>query len=393
MAIERLIHCVGLSEEDIAHLRLLLRSARKQSRDVWNWGSEARADLVVVNQRRLLGDSARRRALQREIACAQVLETDDQKPAGPFLRKPFKREAVVALLNSVGRSEVAAQEVDSWSDPYQEMDLGEVDLSELEADRPGSLDAGAHRTNGAAGPATAGPMPPDLPLPEPSRPGAESQYEKQATAALATMVALPEPVARPPADDMARKPRIEVVAASSREDRAEDIDADAEYPLIDYLQKKLLREPARIALPGVPSLMIDASEQLFLAQGALSALESYARHPLRYGNWQRLTPGELDAFRRSTFTKPCVSLIWMCSFIHSRGFLSKKFDSSGTFRLVNRLNLAQDYPRAFRVGAQMTTPRRLHEIARLSTIDIDEVFNIVNAYDAIGYVEGTLRGS
>src|SRR5580698_8233561 len=102
MSTQRIIQCVALSEEDLAHLRLMLRVARAQLRDSWSWGNEASAHLVVVNPRRLVGDSARRRAQQRQVACVQVLEPNDPKPAGMFLRKPFKREAFVLALNSVG---------------------------------------------------------------------------------------------------------------------------------------------------------------------------------------------------------------------------------------------------------------------------------------------------
>ena len=37
MATTRIIDCIGASDEDIAHLRLLLRSSIIHLRDVWRW--------------------------------------------------------------------------------------------------------------------------------------------------------------------------------------------------------------------------------------------------------------------------------------------------------------------------------------------------------------------
>jgi hypothetical protein len=50
-----------------------------------------------------------------------------------------------------------------------------------------------------------------------------------------------------------------------------------------------------------------------------------------------------------------------------------------------------DFPNAARIGSFMLKPRRLDEIARESGIDLMEVFDVVNAYEAIGYLEWTHR--
>ena len=81
----------------------------------------------------------------------------------------------------------------------------------------------------------------------------------------------------------------------------------------------------------------------------------------------------------------------MDSFIHSNGFLSKHFDPGGDYHLTKRLDFSLDYPRAYRVGALMNVPRKLHEIARVSAVGLAEVFDVINAYEAIGYVEWTPR--
>jgi hypothetical protein len=85
--------------------------------------------------------------------------------------------------------------------------------------------------------------------------------------------------------------------------------------------------------------------------------------------------------------------MWMDSFIHSNGSLSRRFDPEGTYRLTKRLDLSNDYPRALRISAQMSNPRKLDAIARASGVDIAEVFDVVNAYEAIGFLEWTRSGA
>ena len=83
----------------------------------------------------------------------------------------------------------------------------------------------------------------------------------------------------------------------------------------------------------------------------------------------------------------------MDSFIHSNGSLSRRFDPDGTYRLSKRLDLATDYPRALRISAQMNQPRKLDAIARASGADLAEVFDVVNAYEAIGFLEWSRQGA
>jgi hypothetical protein len=78
--------------------------------------------------------------------------------------------------------------------------------------------------------------------------------------------------------------------------------------------------------------------------------------------------------------------MWMQRYVTSNGYLGSHLDPAGTYRLTDWLDIEQDYPRAFRIGANMLNPQRLDEIARISGVAIAEVFDVVNAYEAIGYV-------
>lgn len=130
----KFIDCIGASDEDIAHLRLILRTAATQLESPWRWGPELKADIIIVDTRSLIGDSAFRRTLQRGIACAQIIEADAPEPDCRFLRKPLRREDVVGLLNGIGGSTIAPLTFLTQGDDFFDMDLGESnDAAELPA--------------------------------------------------------------------------------------------------------------------------------------------------------------------------------------------------------------------------------------------------------------------
>ena len=345
-----IIQCVGVTEEDQAHLRLLLRSARKQMREDWVWGLDAahgganvagarmsgatsEADLLLMGRRGPVDDTTKaslpdgQRASQAGVASAQLIDADEPAPAGLFLRRPFHRDAFAALLNEVARS---------------------VAESAATSDQ------------------------------------AEAAHE--VVAPLAAQ-------AGPTAHDAQNLPRAEddphPPSSKATEPTA---DENAMHALLRYLPKRMLGGPAQIALPGAPPLVIDPEARMFWADGLLPTLEPYAREPLRFGDWKHLGGAELEDACKSTVARPFAYLIWMDSFIHSRGILSRRFDPEGTYCLSKRLDLANDYPRALRISAQMNQPRRLDAIARASGADLAEVFDVVNAYEAIGYLEWTRHG-
>ncbi|MBS0213216.1 MAG: hypothetical protein JSR26_08585 [Proteobacteria bacterium] len=359
MGKQQIIQSVGTNDEDTAHLRLLLRVVREELEDEWAWGTEAKANLVVVDPIRLIGEAAMRRANQRGVACVQLIGESDPKPAeGLYVRRPIGRAAFVAVLNLVSKGGPVAQVSEEWHDEFSELDLGGIDVAVLDSIQssvvPGSATAAADAepppVQTVAPPVAA----PAAPAPVPT--ATESAVHKQLDGMLGGEV---------------RK----------------HIDPKARYPLIFYLERGVFSGPARIELPGIPALVLDPDEQVFLARGLLRMLEPYASEPLKFGDWKLLGDPEWEHVRRTASARPYVRLKWMDSYIHSDGFLAKHLDPNACYRLNNRLDLAGDYPRAFRVGTHMTVARKLHEVARMSAVGLDEVFNVINAYECIGYVE------
>jgi hypothetical protein len=394
MASKRIIDCIGASDEDMAHLRLLLRTARIHLRDEWRWGAEDQADIVVVDPRSLIGDSALRRTLQRGVACARLLAENEPGSEGRHLRKPFKREDLVSLLNGIGASTVVPLSIVTQGDDFFDLDLGEPDLADVatidwspptdivlrrsEAEQEHEEFATVFRRDPTADK-------PQFLMPETLGADVGVEYIGETTARSASRAdAAGNRFTREGLDDSFIDP-------SFRRDMELREDENATYPLREYLETALIGGPARIALPGAIPLVVDPKERMFHAQGRLPALEPYCRQPLRLGDWQRLVSSELAALRMQYPARPYLRLIWMERYLNSDGYLSSHLDPGGTYRLTRWLELAQDYPRAFRVGANMMTPLRLHEIARASDVGLAEVFDVVNAYEAIGYVEWARR--
>jgi hypothetical protein len=390
MSTQRFIHCVGTSEEDTTHIRLLLRLVQTQVSDGWAWGAEAKADLVIVDTRRVVGDTALRRAGQRGIPCVRIIDEKEPTPGGLFLRKPLQRDAFAALLARVESGSVDTEEPEAsdWDSGIADLDWGMIDLSALEADHPGAQ-------LGYGPPTHAGETHTDLELAE----IADLSAHLIDMVATATTVAGSEPDR---ADEVAASGAAHVETSSAADAKfaqveeayipREVIDPNATFPLVYYLEKGVLEGPSRIVLPRRGPLVIDPATQMFWAQDSLSMLEPYFRELLRFGDWERLDGMELERARGGMAVRPFKHLIWLDAFVHSNGFLARRYNMNGDFRLTNRIDLSADYPQAVRVTTCMSgAPKKLHEISRDSGVGLEQVCDIINAYDALGYVEGTRR--
>ncbi len=391
MTITRIIDCIGASDEDVAHLRLLLRSSIIHLQDAWRWGAEAKADLVVVDPRSLVGDSALRRTQRRGVAWAQVIGAEDPTPDGRYLRKPFRREEFVALLNGIGQgSGVLPMQLVTQGEDFFDLDLGEsldedvntpdFDISLLRSEREREQDAFEalfHRDPLEDSPQFL--MPESLEEETPVQLILDSTARSQSQAA---------DHGNPFQQGDGSGGFVDPEYRRNESSRADELQL---LPLTGYLQPGALGGPAVIGLPGVPELVLDPKNEMFHSEGKLSELEAYFRQPLRRSAWKRLINAELARWRDRAPGKPYLRLLWADRYVNSGGYLAKHLDPGGMFRIKRWLELANDYPRAFRVGANMGAPRRLADIARTSGVPLVEVFDIVNAYDAIGYLEWTRR--
>ena len=79
--------------------------------------------------------------------------------------------------------------------------------------------------------------------------------------------------------------------------------------------------------------------------------------------------------------------------LRSNGCLGTHLDPGGTFKVQRWMSIYGEYRKQYRIATMMLRPLRLHEIARKADAKMTEVFDVVNAYDAIGLLEWEPRKS
>jgi len=330
----RTLAAIGLSDEEAAHLRLLLRAAAGELDHAWRWGEEHSADLLVVDLGTFAGQMAHTRALGAGLRCA-VIADEPPAEAERVLRRPLRRADLVVLLNGAAHARARDPAIGAHGADFYTRDLDD----ELPA-------AGA-----AAEAAPAG--------------GLDELLRHQPAE-------LRRPGAPPPPAAGAR-PR-----ASASEETCD---------LRTFLDGDRLRAPARFALPGAPPLVLDPKHRVAHAPASLRALEPYCRARWPLDAAQPLTSVELAAVRSEQPALPYARLIWLHVLVHSGGRLAPHLDPGGTFRLTQWVEMDRDLARPFRIASALLRPARLHEVAAAADAPMDEVFDVVNAYAAIGLIE------
>jgi hypothetical protein len=144
---------------------------------------------------------------------------------------------------------------------------------------------------------------------------------------------------------------------------------------------------------GLPRLVIDPAAGHYHANAPLSRLEPYFLDPLKPAEYRQLPSSRLEEMRGTAPGRPLVHLHWMSALLRSNGCLGAHLDPGGTFKVQRWMSVYGEYRKQYRIATMMLRPLRLHEIARKAEAKMIEVFDVVNAYDAIGLLEWQPRAS
>lgn len=338
---EKVIACVGMGEPELAHLRLLLRACTSDLHAAWRFGDETSPDLLVVDTRHFAGEMAYTRARGAGIRCAVFSDAPDAD-AELVLQRPLQRANLVELLNRVAAGD-ARPEVSAADEEFYVRDLG-IGMVEPRA--------------------TAGEV----------ASGLDDALSAQPKELRGEDVAEPT---RRASDVPARR-------YATRESMLEET---ALRPMREYLGGELLRGPSRIVLADAPPLVFDPKHRMAYVAGGLHSAESYARSRWRLCDWVPLKSSELARVREELAPLPYSKLIWLDVLLHSGGRLARHLDPKASYRLIQWVEVDANYGWVFRIASAMLQPMRLHEIAAASSANMADVFDVVNAYDAIGLVE------
>lgn len=370
---EKTLALIGVSDHEAAHLRLIMRKAAPDLDHRWLWGEEGSADLLVIDAQTFAGQMARTRA--QGAGMRHAIFSDERVDGdGLVLRRPLRLADVIALLNEAGGAVLHQPEIQANDAGFYTRDIGD-DHGESIAPRPGPAFDGGQAVAGLD----------DMLRPQSldardalDRVQTRPPVIPAGTAATlsTTREAMQKPESMPPRKYATRSAML----------------ADTTpHGLRAFMDGDLLGGPARYALPGSAPLVLDPKFRVAHAPAGLSALAPYCWRRWRPCDWQPLTSTELIEVRGSQRTFPYERLIWLDVLLHSDGKLAPHLDPGGTYRLAHWVQIDHDMSRYFRIASAMLQPMRLHEIAAASGAPMGDVFDVINAYDAVGLIEWEAR--
>lgn len=182
-------------------------------------------------------------------------------------------------------------------------------------------------------------------------------------------------------------------AQPRRDDTREDDDTRANFLDIQYerpctpLDALLKRGALLIRRAGLPPLLVDPVTDLFHSAARMCELEPYFLDPLEGHEYQRIGGTQLAALQSEHAGRPLARLRWLNAFLRSNGYLARHLDPSAHYRLKQWLPLDNDYRKQHRIALTLMREAPLHLIARSAKAKMADVFDVVNAYDAMGLIE------
>lgn len=375
MRSEKTIAVVGVADEDVARLCLLLRQILPRLEARWRWGVESRADLVIVNPSSFLGMMGWTRAIAAGVRCALIQPTETQQ--GDYhLSRPFVVTELEAALNSVSRESARPANIEPYLYDFYYSEMGSAAHARKpvpkETEVPQGIDeylrAHPDRNTGLDG----------IQLP---------QFNSLRRPMLAPRIDTPTS----PAVWRLEPARQSRGGLSLLHDRNEVLQTP--HSLWAYLTGDLLSAPSRLDIVDGPVLVIDPVNRVFHCDALLRSLQLHCDVNTRIADWKPVTGQELQRVRRELPAQPYSKLLWLDALKHAEGRLATHLDPGGMYRLTHWLDIDDSLPRQQRIATCMVQAHRLHEIAELSRTSVTDVFNTVSAFESIGYVEWSVRSA
>jgi hypothetical protein len=398
---ERIIDVVGCSEQELARLRLLFRMGAARFRSRWRFSDSEPPDLMLVDPQTPIGAAAREIAHQvgRTSICIVDLGVEDD--ADWALRRPLKLDAIVRMVNllcaaappptpAVAKA-AAPVKILAQGENFFDLDLGDADTGSTSGDDglPGIRlpeivrGFGAHDVDALF---RRDPNANNTEVLLPHRLRDDTAIEHTEAPTLRTTARQDGTEGRIGTGERQLSPNID---PSLRRNFQADTRA---HPLVDFLTKSILGSPSRIQIDGLPALVLDPVNRCYHAKADLPALELYCLQDLSREAFKPLTSAELTEVRISQPAKPWLRLQWLARYLVSEGRLSCQLDPGGKFKLERSIELARDYPTAYRISTTMLRDMQaLHEIAKHAEASMTDVINVVNAYEAVNLLEAQLR--
>lgn len=408
----KILAAVGANDETIAHLRLLLRMGATRLRHDWHWGTELEADFVVVEPGTLAADTIQTHCQAAGIPFAVMCEQNAVVVQGMALRRPLKLDQIVAVFDAAGASSAGSAEVQAFGDDfYTTQHLGEdvptgSDAADVWAAHERNMDS-APRPRSApvqdldhllygdplAEPVELGPLVPEGtevdPIEQPRTARSERSRHNADERMAATLIGVSTVDVAPIVPQVrGMSPAAAAAAANAAAKRARE---NPTRPLPDFLESHVVASPTQLRVEDAPVLTLDPKHRHFHAAGPLQGLAALVERGVMQDQVATVAGSELARVRLTEPGRSYDELRWLVALLQSSGTLSSRLDPGGTYCVREALVLDPEYRHHGAVVAALRAPSRLHEAAQMSGAPMGDVFDIVNAYDAIGRLEWTPR--
>ena len=383
MASEKYVALVGVTEEDTAHLRLLLRAAAGQLVNRWRWGTEDNADLLIVDPSVLAGQIGRNRAFSSGRRCVVMSDGEVLRDGEVRLARPFKPDALVGVLNTTAATaEARDTNVNEFANDFY--DAGNFNLDfELEEDE--AAEARSHQREQTPAPGLDELLKPDADSIKPQfavpmKLDVDTRISHVSNTSVRSDNRFADSIkAQRKTDDKA-----EGINLGSRNGASTSADL---FPLRTFLSGNLLGGPSTVSIDGAPALTLDPKEKQFASPGKLRELSVYCRQEFTRDAFRAVTSQELARQRAEYGVHPYSRLIWLDVLTRSGGQLARHLDPGGRFKLKLYPKAELDFPKHLAVVSALQQPAKLNEIAATARASMADVFDVVNAYDAIGLID------
>jgi hypothetical protein len=163
--------------------------------------------------------------------------------------------------------------------------------------------------------------------------------------------------------------------------------------LIQYVEGDLIRSPSQLSLDELPALIFDPKARLFHIDCDLSALAVYWRQSLPRPKLKSISSSDLARARQTMPGRNYDELRWLDLLLAASGRLNSKLDPGGSFCVREPIAIEPAFRAHGRIVAAMSSPARVHEVAAASAAPMEQVFDVINAYELIGRLHWTPRQS
>lgn len=394
------IAAVGVSEETTAFLRLLLRKVSAKSATKWSWANEDGADLVIVDPTVLIGEAARVRAESAGVRYAVLLEADAKAEDELVLRHPLDAEQLARIIEVVTAPRQTNAAITHVDENFYEAQAPAAPEPELQRARSDAFTERMHQAQAAMlGVGAVDGLEVIIKREREQQKQPDFRQFKLEDATVDGLGVAPVGASNRRAESKAvDRGDLQAGAGGAREGSLHTNSPliggpaernDGELPF--FFEAGVLGGPAQIQLGDAPVLTLDPKNEVFHADASLSALEPYCQGKLQRSAWKKLTTADLNQARSSAPSRPYWHLRWLHALLQSNGRLASHLDPGGTYRLKEQVFVEPGYRSHGLIAATMDHPLRLNEISATAKVRMEAVFDMVNAYEAVGQIEWSPR--